>query len=52
MTLAALVLRDTAHDLIYVLTAAGPSGFAALTAGDFSTHVSLLNSGFSIPPGV
>ena len=26
-------------DLIYVLTAAGPGCFAALTAGDFSTHL-------------
>lgn len=38
VTLATLVLRDTAHDLVNVLTAAGPGGFTALAAGDFSTH--------------
>ena len=39
VALAALVLGDTSHDLIYVLTASGPGCFAALTAGDFSTHL-------------
>jgi hypothetical protein len=38
MALAALVLGDTSHDLIYMLATTSPGGFSALAAGDFSTH--------------
>ena len=38
VALATLVLGDPAHDLIYMLATTGPGGFAALAAGDFSTH--------------
>jgi len=33
VTLAAIPLRDAAHDLRNVLTAPAPAGFAALTTG-------------------
>lgn len=52
MALAALVLGDATHYLIDVLAAASPGCFSALSAGDFSTHLELLNSVFIIPPGV
>lgn len=38
VTLALLRLWDASHDLIYVLSTSGPTGFAALAAGDFLTH--------------
>ena len=52
VTLAALVLGDATHYLIDVLAAASPGCFSALSAGDFSTHLELLNSVFIIPLGV
>ena len=38
VTLATLVLGDTAHDLVNVLATTSPCCFATLAAGDFSTH--------------
>lgn len=38
VALAALVLGDTTHDLVNVLTATGPCCLAALAACYFSTH--------------
>jgi hypothetical protein len=38
VALAAVTPGDAAHDLVDVLTAAGPRGLAALLAGDGTTH--------------
>ena len=35
---AALRLRDSGHDLVDVLAAAGPGGLATFSAGDLSAH--------------
>jgi hypothetical protein len=45
MALALLRLRDAAHDLGDVLTAAGPGWFGALTAADLTTHLVISCSG-------
>ena len=51
MALAALVLGDATHHLIYMLATASPSCFSALTAGDFSTHLELLKLCLHYTPG-
>jgi len=38
MALAAIALSDTPHRLVNVLTASGPGGFGAFTAGDLLAH--------------